>query len=937
MVYSASQIGAIYGLNSAYDTSAIGAGAPTGASASTPIRKPKGFDTPAVIAPWQNRAQAATPLEQKISRIRSQSSVINADAAQLRTTKNNPDLNSTFTLYKALDDLKSLATYAADKKRTPTERTQLNALFEKGLKEVQSYTGKTDTRQLNLLFGEKINRAESIFVAKPSGSYAGLGVVANSKTTEIKNIAATDSITIKLSKSNGTAVQQSDTITVDFVGVDAPLTLDKVLARINERIIAIAKKDATGAPIFDGSGKPVSAYQTRFELTPDGAGKTGLRVRSPSTETANLSDPTASPAAFVATTYADKSKTSLDGAGKFSRIDSSSTGLAQTALGSIAGIDAERTAFAAAVFTTVRQPTRATAPKIPAPGNVTTPTRVNATAVDSKGFVYTVGTASGDMEGQQGNAQKDLFLNKYDSNGALIFARKLGAAGESGGASITIDAKDNVIVAGQTTANLSAKNVLKGEDTLVVKFSADGKELFAVSLDSLANDHAAAVAVDANGDIFVGGQVKGVLKDQTSVGGQDAMLMKLSGKDGAVTARHQFGTSGDDSLAGLVVRADGSVVTATTEGATIKLRVFNGSNIATGSVQSHDIGQGIAQALSYDSATNSLAVGGTTTTGISGIAGYSGGSDGFVETLDGGLASSGGIHIGGSGSDYVDSLSIAGGKLMVGGRTTGTLGEKKIGKVDGFVAEYDLATLTRDHIRQFGEVDATATHVVLTATAHGPGTLAKLGLRQGDTASPVASDLMNATSLRAGDHFFMSADGGRPKKIEIAAGETFKSLASKLRTTFGRKIDVQLTDTATGSKFIIRQKGDSRLELRSGDGGADALFKLGLQPGKLLSSTVLFNLSTDKNAKKDVQRPGGTFNLGLTEDLKISDQDSAQYVSTKLEAAVGKIQSAERSLFFDEGRARASQRNTASGRVSPYLQRQNANYQEALRRLSASG
>jgi trimeric autotransporter adhesin len=932
MIYSASQVSALFGTGSALDASAIG---DTGVRA--PIARPRGFDTPAVIAPWQQQSSTTTALDQKISRIRSSKSIINSSTSSLSGAKNNADLNSTFTIFKALDDLKALADYASDKKRTASERASLAALFEKGMRDVQNFTTSAPTRQLNLLFGEKANRAESIFLAKPQANYTGVGVTASSSKDAIKDLATTDTMSITLTRKSGDTVLQTNTISVGFSDVTSPITMDKVLARLNERIAATGQIDINGNPVLDGAGAAVPAYKTRFELTRDSSGKSALKLVVPTTETASLNDAAATPSSFVVTNYL-ATGSNKDDVGKFSRVDGSSAGaLSQSSLGTIAGIDAAKTAFASAVFATVEQPTRATAPRIPAPGNSTTPTRVSATAIDSKGFVYTVGTTRGDIGDQQGDSKADLFLSKYDSNGQLLFTRTIGAAGESGGASLAIDSNDNVIVAGQTSANLGSKNVFQGEDTLVAKYSSSGQELFAVALDSLTSDRASAVAVDSDGNIFVGGQVSGALRDQTSSGGKDAMLIKLSGTDGSVQATQQFGSSGDDSLAGLVVRSDGKIATATTENGQAVVRLFDGANITAGAVQSSTIGTGTAQALAYDAGSNRLIIAGSTTTGISGISGYSGATDGFVLALDDAFAQTAATHVGSSGSDYVDSLSIAGGKLMIGGRTNGTLGEKKTGTLDGFVAQYDLTTLAREQVKQFGESGRTASQVVLATTAHGPGTLAKLGLRQGDVSAPVNTDLMNATSLRAGDHFYVAVNGGGAKKVEIAANETFKSLASKLRTMFGNKIDVRVTDGSSGSKFEIRQKDSSRVELTSGKDGKDALAKLGMQPTRLYSSKILFNLSSDTTSKKDEQRPGGTFNFGLSADWSIGDNDSAKFVSKKLEESIGKVQTAYRSLYFDENRARASQNiGRSGGTVSPYLQKQNANYLSALQRLSGS-
>ena len=73
------------------------------------------------------------------------------------------------------------------------------------------------------------------------------------------------------------------------------------------------------------------------------------------------------------------------------------------------------------------------------------------------------------------------------------------------------------------------------------------------------------VTVDSTGNVYVGGQVNGVIAaGQTRVGGQDAYVTKLDSKGKAVSSQ-QFGTTATDQVSQMATMADGGLVVASVE------------------------------------------------------------------------------------------------------------------------------------------------------------------------------------------------------------------------------------------------------------------------------------------------------------------------------------------------------------------------------------
>ena len=81
----------------------------------------------------------------------------------------------------------------------------------------------------------------------------------------------------------------------------------------------------------------------------------------------------------------------------------------------------------------------------------------NSITVDGSGNVYTTGTFEGTVDFDPGagtynlssNGSRDIFVQKMDASGNLLWAKSFGGTGIDSGNSITIDGSGNVYTTGQ--------------------------------------------------------------------------------------------------------------------------------------------------------------------------------------------------------------------------------------------------------------------------------------------------------------------------------------------------------------------------------------------------------------------------------------------------------------------------------------------------------
>jgi hypothetical protein len=304
--------------------------------------------------------------------------------------------------------------------------------------------------------------------------------------------------------------------------------------------------------------------------------------------------------------------------------------------------------------------------------------------------------------------------------------------------------------------------------------------------------------------------------------------------------------------------------------------------------------------------------------------------DALVTQLDSNLSAPVATRLGGTGDDRVDSLTWLDGKLYAGGRTKSDLGGAAVGTGDGFVAVIapDGAATA---VKRFGTPGGRTEPVMVAGAPNGAAALGALGLRRGAIDGPESTLLVAQTAVRAGDSFRLRAGNGPERTITIAATETMATLAAKVNRVLGLEGKATAPSLSTGVSLRIEASKTGRVELLAGPDGSDALARLGLAPARLQRPKV----AGDGDS---IVTPGGAFSLGLDPALTLGDQKNAERALSRVESAIGTVQSATRSLYWSDLKAQLVD-DAAFGKSKGVPAAASArldNYRQALARLQST-
>ncbi len=156
--------------------------------------------------------------------------------------------------------------------------------------------------------------------------------------------------------------------------------------------------------------------------------------------------------------------------------------------------------------------------------------------IDSNGNIYIAGqTYSGSFYGESNSGNTDVFVMKLDSSGVKQWSHLLGTSGyDSSRAGVSVDSQGDVIIAGRTEGVLPGQNTAGGYDIFAAKWDTDGTPQWIKQAGSDSVDTEWAVMINSDDDVIVAGYTLGDLDGNTSLGNEDAYLMKFDGTTGDV-------------------------------------------------------------------------------------------------------------------------------------------------------------------------------------------------------------------------------------------------------------------------------------------------------------------------------------------------------------------------------------------------------------------
>jgi hypothetical protein len=182
----------------------------------------------------------------------------------------------------------------------------------------------------------------------------------------------------------------------------------------------------------------------------------------------------------------------------------------------------------------------------------------NSLAADRAGNVYLSGPVSKALDGNPYAGTGDVFVAKYDTNGAGLWTYEFGGPLADDGWGAATDQDGNVIVAGRTTNALDGNSYAGASDAFAVKLAPNGSRLWTREFGTPSMDQANAVATDQAGNVFVAGVTYGSLDGNPNLGEGDLFVAKLDANGNTLWMR-QLGSAGWDGATGAASDRAGNV------------------------------------------------------------------------------------------------------------------------------------------------------------------------------------------------------------------------------------------------------------------------------------------------------------------------------------------------------------------------------------------
>lgn len=374
-------------------------------------------------------------------------------------------------------------------------------------------------------------------------------------------------------------------------------------------------------------------------------------------------------------------------------------------------------------------------------------------ALDGDGGVHVGANATAAFPGLTLTGNTDVAVLHFDGNGVGGAVDQFGSPFYDvvSGIARSPDGRVHVLLSAQ---GLVGASQLGSFDFVSRHYAPDGTVERTVQFGTNTQDVAGSITTDADGNVYLAGQVRAALGDQTALGDADGVLQKYD-PTGALLWTRQFGTAGYDQATWVAITSDGNVVvsgyvTGTLPGETGTggidsfAMAFDPNGTLLWQDQHGTAATEFGVSIATDAAGNAYLVG--RTQGTYPMATSAGSTDVIVRAYDADGAVLYTTQFGTSGQD--DSMSISAapdGRVFVVGYTAGTFPDQtSAGGGDAFLAELDVdGALVA--VRQFG---STGTDVARDVVFDPRGKVYLTGT--------VAAEFAGQTPMGPSDLFVMS-------------------------------------------------------------------------------------------------------------------------------------------------------------------------------------
>ncbi len=802
------------------------------------------------------------------------------------------DYKKLFGLHQAVKTLWAIASEAADKTTTDFRRSFLDKRYQEGITQINAFLSKDQFDSVDIFASRARDKIESeIGVKRGVSEYVTPVLHEGAFDAEVAGFTGAAQFTITIRKNS------VDTpVAIDLSEMTQTRSLDNVADFINAKLEAAGgvtrlKREKIGVPDEDGV-----VQGDRY----------GFKISGVSTETLVFSAPDAAPALFLVGSSGGTSDAPVTAGQvtKLSDLDAAAPGVAasrrlEAVEGAENGIEI-----------------------------------IDAKASADGGF-FALAETDASIDGGAGiRGEKDAVLVKYDSTGRMVWSRALGAASAEG-LSLGVTDAGEVVIGGAIEGAFGDTIATGGADAFAAKYSANGAELWVKRFGGAGDEQVNALTVDASGAIYLAGVTQSALGG-SSGGGRDGFVRALS-DTGATMWTRQFGGAGDEAASAIALADDGSLLVGAVEdgaGAIYKFTSANGDDPAAWSYSLGDLDSGSIGAIAVDG--TDIYVAGAARSGMDGTGALTahsdGGRDGFLVKLADGVAPTENYRtfLGSVSEDVVSDVEVHNGAVYLSGRTDGALpgGGELVGERNAFVTRIDAATGAVSWTEQVSGRGGKSAGAAIAIDFSGASSLDRFGFPSGALSYTDSTVIADRTSARSGDFFYVRVDGGAKRKIAIDADDTLRALSFKVEAVLGLKGKADVSRLSSGDKLKIEAGAGHSIELIAGPQGSDLLSALGLKAGVVQKAP---EVDPDSDEAKALP---ARYSLKLDDAASIAGLDDASSAKAILDKAMSEIRRAYREASQDPAEKEALERARAlNGPAPEYLTAKIAAYQDALLRL----